>query len=337
MKTIDLENHFATEQWMDALRKNEGYPRVEEGRGLGYHADSWLPIGATGVQQKLLDLGGGRMGLMDAAGVDFAVISITAPGAEQFEPALGTRIARDANDILAEACARNPDRLGGFATLAPKDVDSAVKELERCAKDLGFAGWNTHSNFGDSYLDEKRYWPILAKAEELDMAIYLHPTVPMIPELRTFGIALSGPNFGFGTDVMFTFLRMIARGVFDAFPRLKIILGHFGEALPFLLNRVDCAYRQGWPRPNPEIGPGSAHPASHYLLNNMWVTTSGNYLPAAFVCTRDSIGMDKILLGTDHPYERIEEGIDFLNSLNLSDMERAMVYEKNAAALGFGG
>ncbi|MFH1833871.1 MAG: amidohydrolase family protein [bacterium] len=336
MKTIDLENHFATELWMDALRNNKGYPRVEEGKGICYFEDSWIPIGATGVREKLLDMGNGRLGLMDAAGVDFAVLSLTAPGAEPFEPALGTRLAKDANDTLAEACARNPGRLGGFATLAPKDVDSAVKELERCVKDLGFAGWNTHSNFGDSRLDEKRYWPILAKAEELDVSIYLHPTVPMIPELRQFGISLSGPNFGFGTDVMYTFLRMITRGVFDAFPKLKIILGHFGEALPFLLNRVDCADRQGWPEPNPEIGPGSAHPSSYYLLNNMLVTTSGNYLPAAYYCTRDSIGVEKILLGTDHPYERIELGVDYINGLNLSGEEKAMVCEENAAALGFG-
>lgn len=336
MKTIDLENHFATELWMDALRTNEGYPRVEEGKGLGYYADSWIPIGATGVREKLLDLGEGRIKLMDDAGVDFAVLSVTAPGVEHFEPALATKLARDANDKLAEACAKYPERLGGFATLAPKDVDSAVKELERCAKELGFAGWNTHSNYGDSRLDERKYWPILAKAEELGVSIYIHPTVPMIPELRAFGIALSGPNFGFGTDVMFTFLRMITRGVFDAFPKLKIILGHFGEALPFLLNRVDCAHRQGWPEPNTDIGPGSAHPSSYYLLNNMWVTTSGNYLPAAYYCTRDSIGVEKILVGTDHPYERIEEGIDYLDSLGLPEEEKAMVCEENAAALGYG-
>ncbi|MCL4465898.1 MAG: amidohydrolase family protein [Chloroflexi bacterium] len=331
----DLENHFGTELWMDALRKNKGFPRVEEGRGIGYFADSWIPIGATGAREKLLDLGEGRIALMDAAGVDFAVLSLTAPGVEAFDPALGTRLARDANDRLAEACARYPDRFGGFATLAPKDVDSAVQELERCAKELGFVGWNTHSNFGDSRLDEKRYWPILAKAEELGVSIYLHPTVPNIPELCSFGIALSGPNFGFGTDATFTFLRMIARGVFDAFPGLKIILGHFGEALPFLLNRVDCAYRQGWPAPNPDIGPGSLHPNSHYLIQNMWVTTSGNYLPAAYICTRDSIGTQKILLATDHPYERIEEGVDFLKGLALPESEQAMVCHKNAAELGF--
>ena len=157
----------------------------------------------------------------------------------------------------------------------------------------------------------------------------------MSPDMNAFGIALSGPVFGFGTDVMFTFLRMIMRGVFDSFPRLKVILGHLGEALPFLLDRVDTAHRQHWPGPNPEVGPGNVHPPSHYLRRNMWVTTSGNYLPAAYYCTRDSIGTEKILLATDHPYEEMHHGIDFLNSLELSGREKEMVCEQNAAALGF--
>ena len=132
-------------------------------------------------------------------------------------------------------------------------------------KELGFKMWFAHSNFGDSYLDEKRYWPLLAKAQELDMPIYLHPTAPMIPELRSFGYCLAGPTFGFGVEVAWVFLRMIHRGVFDEFPGLKVILGHFGEALPFLLDRVDTGYRQGYSRPRPEIGPGSKHAPSYYV------------------------------------------------------------------------
>ncbi len=335
MRTIDLENHFVTELFVDTLRSRTIAPRIEEGKGLGYHEDAWIPIGATGAQPKLTDMGEGRIKGMDGAGVDVAVLSLTAPGVEPFEPAVAAKIATDANDRLAEYVGKYPDRLGGMATIAPKDPDAAVKELERCVKELGFKGWHTHSNFGDSYLDEKRYWPLLAKAEELDIPIYLHPTAPMIPELRTFGICLSGPTFGFGTEVMFVFLRMIHRGVFDAFPKLKIILGHFGEAFPFLLDRVDTAYRQGYAKPNQEIGPGSKELASQYLLRNMWVTTSGNYLPAAYYCTRDTLGLEKILLATDYPFEKMEWGIDFIKELPISDEERTQVCEGNAVGLGF--
>jgi predicted TIM-barrel fold metal-dependent hydrolase len=334
VRTIDLEHHFVTPLYMETLRTNQTAPRIVEGKGLGYQEDSWIPIAATGAQPKLIDMGEGRIREMDESGVDFAVLSLTAPGVEPLEPAVAGRVARDVNDRLAEYVAKYPDRLGGMATIAPKDTDGAVRELERSVKELGFRGWHTHSNFGDSHLDEKRYWPILAKAEELDIPIYLHPTSPMIPELRTFGICLSGPTFGFGTEVMFVFLRMIHRGVFDAFPDLKIILGHFGEAFPFLLDRVDTAYRQGYAKPNPEIGPGSKELASHYVRKNMWVTTSGNYLPAAYYCTRDALGLDKILLATDHPFEKMALGIDFVKELPLSDEDRAKVCEGNAVGLG---
>jgi len=334
MKTIDTEHHFVTELYMETLRSNTTTPRVVEGKGLGYWEDAWIPIGATGAGPKLADMGEGRIKLMDEAGVDVALLSLAAPGVEPLEPSLATRVAADTNDRLAEYIDAYPDRLMGMATLAPKDVDSATKELERCVKELGFKGWNTHSNFGDSYIDEKQYWPLLAKAEELGVPIYLHPTAPMIPDIRTFGICLSGPTFGFGTEVMWVFLRMIHRGVFDAFPKLKIILGHFGEAFPFLLDRVDTAYRQGYPQPCAEIGEGSKELASHYVLNNMLVTTSGNYLPAAYYCTRDALGLDKILLATDYPFEQMNRGIDFIKGLPIYDEEKAQVCEGNAVAWG---
>lgn len=165
MKTIDLENHFLTPTWQQALGANTGYPRVDPARGLGFSEDAWLPIGATGVDKKLSDMADYRISLMDEAGVDYGVLSLTSPGAEQFPIEVGKKVAQDANDFLAAAMKKYPDRFGGFASLAPKDPEWSAAELERCVKELGFKGWNTHSNFGDSYLDEKQYWPILAMAE----------------------------------------------------------------------------------------------------------------------------------------------------------------------------
>jgi predicted TIM-barrel fold metal-dependent hydrolase len=332
VKTIDLENHFTTDMWAEALRTNKGYPRIDPARGLGFAADAWLPLSDTGA--KLADMGEGRIKLMDAAGVDYAVISLTSPGAEQFEVEVGKRVAEDANDVLAAAIKQYPDRFGGFASLAPKDTEWSVHELERCVKELGFAGWETHSNFGDSHLDEEKHWPLLAKAQELDIPIYLHPAVPMIPELREFGMVLAGPTFGFGVEVSYAFLRMIMRGVFDRFPGLKIMMGHYGEAFPFLVDRVDRAYMQGHQTPNPGVAPGSKHVASYYVKKHLWVTTSGNYLPAAFVCSRDALGMEKVLLGTDFPYEDMGDCMNYLASLPLTEEEKTKLYETNATALG---
>jgi predicted TIM-barrel fold metal-dependent hydrolase len=302
VKTIDLENHFTTPLFAEALASNKGYPRVDPVKGLGFAADAWMPLTNTG--DKLADLGEGRLRLMDEVGVDYAVLSLTSPGAEQFEVEVGKRVAEDANNVLAALIKEHPDRFGGFASLAPKDVAWSVKELERCVKELGFCGWETHSNFGDSHL-----------------------------ELREFGMVLAGPTFGFGVEVSYTFLRMIVRGVFDKFPNLKIIMGHLGEAFPFLVDRVDRAYMQGHQKPDPEIGPGSKEWASYYVKRNLWVTTSGNYLPAAFVCSRDGLGMDRILLGTDYPYEDMGDCMEYLASLPLTDDEKTKLYEANARAL----
>ncbi len=330
-RVIDLENHFITPAWLEALEKNEGYPRLENG-GERLSSEVWSSIAK---KKEIMDLGEGRIAAMDEAHIDFAYLSLTSPGVEALPVDVGVTVAEDANNVLAEAIARYPDRLGGWATLAPKNVEHAVHELERCITELGFKGWDTQSNFGDSFLDDPAYWPILAKCEELDVPIYLHPAIPMIPQLREFGFVLAGPTFGFGAETAYVFMRMIVRGVFDRYPNLKMILGHYGEALPFWVNRVDCAYRQGKGAPNPEFGPGSEKWASHYVLNNLWVTTSGNYFGPAYYCTRDGIGLEKILLGSDYPYERMDSCTIFLDGLGLPHEELAQVYEGNARALGF--
>jgi predicted TIM-barrel fold metal-dependent hydrolase len=336
MKTIDLENHFITQDWVDALRDNDSYPRLTHDEATGkwrlyYQADAFEPFG---VMPRLLDLGAGRIAAMDAAGIDFAVLSLTAPGCEQLSAAVGTAVAKATNDTLAAAVAAHPDRFAGYGALYPKDVDGAVAELERCVKHLGFKGWKTHSNFGDSFLDEKRYWPILAKAEELGVPVYLHPAAPMIPELRTYGLALAGAAFGFGIETATAMVRLILSGAFDAFPGLQIILGHYGEALPFSLQRIDHPFVRPYIKADGAAVPDLKHPPSHYLRNNLWVSTSGNYLPAAFNCTREALGIDRIVLGTDHPYEDMDECMGFLAGLELSADEQTRLYSTNAAALG---
>jgi uncharacterized protein len=338
MKTIDFETHFATQSWVDALYANEGYPQfrhdpVSKNRRLFYFPGAGEPYGDV-IIDKLLELGTPRLRLMDEAGIDIAVISLTSPGIERLEPSQSVRLAREANDALAGAIAAHPDRYRGYCALPIPDVDAAVRELERSVKELGLIGWKTHCNYGDTYLDDKRYWPILAKAEELDAPIYLHPTMPKMQELRTYGVALAGPPFGFGVETALVMYRLILSGALDAFPRLKLVLGHYGEFLPFLMARIDWAYDRPHVVSDAGATPALRHKPSHYLRENMWVSTSGNYLKAAFDCTRAALGMDRILLGTDHPYDNMRECMDFLGGLGLSAEERALLYETNAAALG---
>ena len=335
MRIIDFENHFCTQAWVDAVSaKKEGYPRLMNAPDgmlrMYYTADVWVPFQAA----KLGDLGAQRIELMDQAGVDVAVLSLATPGTDPFEPSLGTQIAKKTNDFLAEAIGKYPDRYMGYACLAPKDIDSAVNELERCVKEFGFVGWNAHSNFGDSYLDEKRYWPLLAKAEELGVPIFIHPAVSIIPQFRTYGMGLAGPTFGFGAETAMVMMRLIVSGALDAFPKLTIILGHYGEGLPFMMDRVNRDYVQGHVRPESSVGPPLKRLPGDYLKENMFVSTSGNYADEAFVCTKHALGIHKMVLGTDYPYEDMRVCMDFLEGRTMTADEKEQLYTKTAGSFG---
>jgi len=338
MKRIDLEAHFVTPEYVSRLLANEGCPRYVEDkqakvRRLYCFPDTPEPLPNV-IFDRLLDLGEGRLRDMDAAGVDVQVLSL-APGVELFDPALGTELARKMNDALAAAIQKHPDRLMGFASLAPKLPEAAADELERAVKELGFKGWKTNSNFGDSYLDDEKYWPILARAEKLEVPIYLHPATPAIPQMRTYGFQLSGPVFGFGAETLLCLMRLIFSGAFEKFPGLKIIIGHLGEGLPFIFERID--FFHGKPFVFPEGKFKIRQRLSEYVKNNVLVTTSGNYLEPAFMCTYQTLGISRILFATDYPYEDSKNCIRFLEGITLSQEDRDRIYSLNASRLGISG
>jgi predicted TIM-barrel fold metal-dependent hydrolase len=335
LKKIDFEAHFYTEDYIQAMYANDGYPNFRDNpqthkRRLWYAADVGQPF-ADFLLDALLDLGERRLARMDACGIDMQILSLSAPGIEQLDPEIGTDLSRKANDALAAVIEKYPDRFAGYAALAPKDPQAAARELERAVKELGFVGWNTHSNFGDSYLDEDPYRPILEMAANLEVPIYLHPTVPAIPSARTYGFALAGAPFGFGFETALCMMRLIYSGVFDRHPNLTVILGHLGEALPFLFTRIDWAYVRPF---DPEARPALEKKPAEYLKGNVFVTTSGNYYQPAFMCTAEAWGLDRILLGTDYPYEDPEECMQFLENLPISQPEKENIYYRNAGQLG---
>jgi uncharacterized protein len=335
-RKVDLEAHFNTDELIKALFESKGFPKYLNDPGtqnlrLWYTADTGEPM-AEQLLKKLVDLGEIRLKNMDAAGIDVQCLSMGTPGVERLEPALGTTLARNSNNLLAQAVKKHPDRFIGLATLAPKDPKGAADELERTVKEFGFRGWKTNSNYGDSYLDDKRYWPILERAEKLNAFIYLHPTVPAIRELNTYGYALGGPGFGFGVETALVMMRLVYSGVLDKYPGLKVVLGHLGEGLPFLIKRIDFAYQRPWI--DPSTRPALAKKPSDYLRENMYVTTSGNYFQGAFLCTCEAVGIDRILLATDYPYEDSDECIRFVEGLPITQAEKEKIYSVNAKQFG---
>ena len=213
MKTIDFETHFVTQEWVDATYANPGYPRFADdpatgSAGMYYREDAFEPHGDF-LLNRLLDWATGRIAEMDEGGIDKAILSLTSPGVDHFDPASAPASPAGPTTSWPPPSPSIPTGSWASPPWRPRTRDAAAAELERCVKELGFKGWKTHSNFGDSYIDEKRYWPILAKAEELGVVIYLHPVAPMIKELRTYGLALAGAAFGFGVETATAMMRLV--------------------------------------------------------------------------------------------------------------------------------
>ena len=251
MKKIDLETHFYTKDYQNYMFARKEMPREEIYKGfvrLWYEPNVWESHG-VGIEDKLLHIAEGRLKAMDEAGIDIQVLSLSTPGCEQFSADDGTAWSKKTNDQLSKAVKKHPDRFIGLAALAPQNPEGAVKELVRAVKELDLKGIKLNSHIGATYLDDKRYWPILKKAEELDVPLYLHPTTPhpsMLKPYTDYGYALTGPSLGFGAETAVHAMRMIYSGVFDEFPNLKVIIGHLGEGLLFWMYRIDFGFVKPW-------------------------------------------------------------------------------------------
>jgi 5-carboxyvanillate decarboxylase len=258
------------------------------------------------VLARLQDLGERRIADMDAAGIDRQVISLTSPGVQILDRDRAVAMATLANDRLADACRRHPDRFSGLTAIAPQDPKAAAREIERGARELGLVGVIVNSHTQGEYLDDPKFWPIFEAAQALDTPIYLHPSTPprnMIGPLLEAG--LDGAIYGFAVETGMHLLRIITAGVFDRFPGLRIVVGHLGEALPFWLYRLDYMHAATVRAERYESMKPIARKPSEYLRSNVWVTTSGTpWAPAIMFC-REVIGPDRVMYAMDYPYQYV--------------------------------
>lgn len=205
----------------------------------------------------------------------------------------------------------------------------------RAVKELGLKGIKLNSHIGATYLDDKRYWPILKKAEELDVPLYLHPTTPhpsMLKPYTDYGYALTGPSLGFGAETAVHAMRMIYSGVFDEFPKLKVIIGHLGEGLLFWMYRIDFGFVKPWV--DEELQPKIKKRPSEYIRNNFFVTTSGMFAMPAFMSVFLEIGADRMMFASDYPYETCVEAANFIeNVVAISDIDRKKICHQTAEKL----
>jgi 5-carboxyvanillate decarboxylase len=276
---------------------------------------------------ELLDLEGPRLADMDRNGVDMQLLSLTAPGVQMFDADTATSLALVANDRLAGIVGRHPTRYAALASFAPQDPGRAVKEMERAIRKLKFNGFIVNSHTNNEYLDQPRYWPILEAAEALDAPLYIHPRAPsdgMAAPFRDY--RLEGAAWGYGIETGTHAVRLMLSGVLDRFPKLKIVIGHMGEALPFWMWRLDFMAAPG----ARAAGRTNQLKPSEYFQRNFAITTSGVEDPLALRYCIDKVGADNVMWAIDYPYQPTAPAVVFIESVPMSEAHREKIAYKNA-------
>jgi predicted TIM-barrel fold metal-dependent hydrolase len=328
MRTISLEEHYATPAFMD------GPGRQIKEEAAAAHAHPQVAAGLARLIDQLCDIGEGRIANMDTAGLDVQVLSLTYPGVEQLDPAEAVTLARDTNDTLAQAVRRHPDRLTGFAALPTADPEAASDELQRAVGEHGFKGALINGHSRGRYLDDKFFWPILARAEALGVPLYLHPTPPPPSTITDLYAGNYGPQiagvlataaWGWHIDTAIHVLRLILSGAFDLYPDLQLVIGHMGETLPFMLPRLERAM--------PTQLTNLDRPVSAYLRENVHYTFSGFNWTPAFLDLLLQVGTDRIMFSTDYPYASMTEARSFLDQLPVSPADKERIAHGNAERL----
>jgi 2,3-dihydroxybenzoate decarboxylase len=284
------------------------------------------------VRETLEDVGAGRIKSMDAAGIDVQILSHGAPSTQKMDAETGVRVAKAANDRLYQICQTYPDRFAGFAALPTADPKASADELERTVNHFGFKGAMIHGlTGGNAFFDDKRFWPIYERAQALNVPLYIHPASPHSAVIDAYlkdyaerypGIVNAG--WGFTMETATAGIRIVLSGVLDQYPDVKIILGHLGETLPFLMWRIDLALNR----------PGNDGIAFRDLFcSHFYITTSGFFSDPALWCCIQEMGADRILFAIDYPFVPNEPGPQWMERLMLNAEDKAKILHGNAERL----
>jgi predicted TIM-barrel fold metal-dependent hydrolase len=320
MKIIALEEHMTTPLYAEkeVVTPRRKQSMIDRSQRVGHD-----------VNAELMNISNTRIAAMNEAGVDFQVLSMTMPGPQGLPADEAIAVARDANDRMADAVRAHPDRFAAFACLPTPDVAASVKELERTVGSLGFKGTMINGHTNGEFLDDKKFWPIFEAAQALDVPVYLHPRD--IPPKAAFYFdgypEIATAACGFTIDTTIHFMRLVFGGVFEAFPKLKFLLGHLGEGLPFVLERIEdhtalATKRRGFKKTFAET-----------MHENVWVTTSGNFSAPSLRCTIDVLGIDRVMFSIDWPYESNKVGMAFFNKLDLPAADKEKLAHGTAERL----
>jgi 5-carboxyvanillate decarboxylase len=329
---IATEEAFAPPDLLNQYRKllADGYDDPGFTSLWGFYLGSPSPR-ATRIIERLQDLGEGRIRDMDERGIDRQVIAVTAPGVQVLDRDTAVAMAVEANDMLGEACLAHPGRYTGMAACAPQNPAEAAKEIERSVGKYGFKAVIINGHTQGEYLDNPKFLPILETAASLGLPIYIHPTgMPKAMVQHFLEAGLDGAVYGFGVDTGLHALRLIVNGVFDRLPKLKIIIGHMGEALPFWQYRLDYMQAAGQRAKRYEHLPALKQPVSAYLRDNFYITNSGVAWEPAIKFTQDNVGVDNTLYAMDYPYQCDVEEVIALDAMTMDLAAKKKFFQTNA-------
>lgn len=321
MRTIAIEEHFLANGF-----REKGASMIAQIKAVSN------TISAAFI--NLSDLGAIRLKDMDANGIDLQVISHTVLNLP-ISASESLRLVQEANDQLAAAVVAYPDRFAGFATLPMADPKAAANELERAVRSLGFKGAliSGTEGTGGRFLDDPSFLPVFERAVTLNVPIYLHPSYPPTPVREAYytgfdpavNFSLSTASWGWHSEVGLHTLRLILAGVFDRLPALQIIIGHMGEMIPFMLDRI-----------NDWLAPLTKHlqrKVPEYFQQNFYITTAGFFTNPPLLLCLQTIGADRIIFAVDYPFSKNEQGRKFLDSASISLADKAKISHLNAERL----
>ena len=323
MRIVTLEEHVTFPQLTAKIPADKLPP----------HGISQSPF-VQRVSKLLAEVDGERLQSMDSNGISVQVLSVVGPGADLLDPTEGPRFALEYNNMLAAEIAKHPARFKAFAHLPISNPGAAADELERTAENYGFCGAMINGLTNGEFLDDEKYAPLLARAEKLQLPLYLHPGLPPkavadayysgLPKLA--GTVLSVSGWGWHSETAIHILRLIVSGTLDKFPGLKLIIGHMGEMLPMMMARCDEKF-------GTEKAGINQRSVSKTLHDQVYITTSGIFTKPPLQAAIDTFGIDNILFSVDYPFSPNEDGKQFLESLELSQTDMDKLTHSNADKL----
>jgi aminocarboxymuconate-semialdehyde decarboxylase len=295
-RTVDVHSHWYPPDYLAYLVSRTVAPYA---RQTGPH--SYVCCAPGDVVVAHIDRAGhyelkARMEDLDAAGMDSQIMSLTIPGPEMLPPKEGVYWAKRVNDQFAQAARDYPGRLYGMASLPYQVPDEAAKELERCHNDLGVRAIQMFSNIDGEPLFLDKFDPIFAMANEWELPILMHPAVPWTAELMNM-LRIPYQLYGYTFDTSVSVMSLIFNGVFQKYPNLKMIHGHLGGVVPYLVQRL----RDSWKGYAKEWGLDLHEAPDITYTKQVWPDTTSFYEPA-MKCALEWVGPEHLTLGTDYAH-----------------------------------